>query len=69
MPLLLLVKNAIGAIALYYLKKHAPELVFNASVESLEKLASYTSTNIDDDAVSKLRADKEEYIAIIRKLM
>lgn len=66
MPLLTIIKNAIGAIAMYYLKKNAPELVYDASLASLDKLAKMTETKIDDDAVNKLRHDRDEYIKIIR---
>tara|TARA_B100000768_G_scaffold174553_1_gene184995 strand:+ start:414 stop:623 length:210 start_codon:yes stop_codon:yes gene_type:complete len=66
MPLLLIIKNAIGAIAMYYLKKNAPELVYDASVAGLDKLAKMTDTKIDDDAVNKLKHDRDEYIKIIK---
>lgn len=66
MPLLIIIKNAIGAIALYYLKKNAPELVYDASLEGLDKLAKMTETKVDDDAVNKLRHDRDEYIKIIK---
>ena len=69
MPLLLIIKNALGAIAMYYLKKNAPELIFNSSLEVGEKLAKMTSTKIDDDAVNKLRHDRDEYIQIIKGFM
>jgi hypothetical protein len=66
MPLLMIIKNAIGAVAMYYLKKNAPELVYDASVSGLDKLAKMTETKIDDDAVNKLKHDREEYIKIIK---
>tara|TARA_R110002050_G_scaffold89012_3_gene187524 strand:- start:6241 stop:6450 length:210 start_codon:yes stop_codon:yes gene_type:complete len=66
MPLLMIIKNAIGAIAMYYLKKNAPELVYDASVSGLDKLAKMTDTKIDDDAVNKLKHDRDEYIKIIK---
>ena len=67
--LLLIIKNAIGAIALYYLKKNAPELVVDFTVSGLEKLADLTETELDNDAVSKFKSDRVHYIDIIRKVL
>lgn len=69
MPLLLIIKNALGAIAMYYLKKNAPELLVDGGIESLGKLAKMSETKIDDDAVNKLRHDREYYIQIIKGFM
>lgn len=69
MPLLLIIKNAIGAIALYYIKKNAPELLVNLSIEGLEKVAKMTETEVDDDAVQKIKRDKKEYIRIVKDFM
>jgi len=66
MPLLMIVKNAIGAIAMYYLKKNAPELLVDGVIEGLDKLADISETNYDNDAVDKLRKDREDYIKILR---
>ena len=66
MPLLLIIKNAIGAIAMYYLKKNAPELLVDGGIEALDKLAKMTNTKFDDDGVNKLRHDREDYIKIIK---
>jgi hypothetical protein len=69
MPLLLIIKSALGAIAMYYLKRNAPELLVDVGIESLDELAQMSETKIDDDAVSKLREDREFYIQIIRGFM
>lgn len=66
MPLLLILKNAIGAIALYYIKKNAPELLVDFSIEGLDKLAGLTSTEIDDTQVAKIKRDKAAYVEIVR---
>ena len=64
-----IVLSAAKAIALWYLKKHAVDLVVDATLNGLEELAKKTETQIDDDAVSKVRADKEELKAVITKFL
>lgn len=66
MPLLLIIKNALGAIALYYIKKNAPELLVDLSIKGIEELAEMTETTIDDDAVQKIKADQQAYVEIVR---
>jgi hypothetical protein len=66
MALLLILKKAIGAIAMYYLKKNAAELLVDVTIEASDKLAKMTETKFDDDGVNKLRHDREDYIKIIK---
>ncbi len=51
---------------MYYLKKHAAELIVDGSIEAAEKLAKMTDTKFDDDGVNKLRHDREDYIKILK---
>tara|TARA_R110002060_G_scaffold67076_3_gene75836 strand:- start:485 stop:697 length:213 start_codon:yes stop_codon:yes gene_type:complete len=64
--LLLIIKNSIGALALFFVKRYAAELIYDGAIDMLSKLASKTDTKIDDDAVSKLKQDREEALAIIK---
>jgi hypothetical protein len=63
---LLLLKKAVGMVGLYFLKKYAAELAYDALVETLEKLAAKTETNTDNVMVANLKRDREEAIAIIK---
>ena len=69
MPLILIIKNAIGAIAMHYLKKNAAELLVDGAIESLDKLAKISETKFDDKAVSNLKEDREHYIKIINGVL
>ena len=64
--LLLIVKNSLGALALYFAKRYAAELIYDASLDMLDKLADYSETQVDDDAVSKLRQDRDQALKIIK---
>jgi hypothetical protein len=67
--LLLIIKNSLGALALYFVKRYAAELIYDGAVDMLSKLAHKTETKIDDDAVDKLRQDREEALKIIKGFM
>ena len=66
MSLLMIVKKVVGSVFMYYIKKNAPELFFDVSLEVCGRLAAMTETTMDDDAVDKIRKDKEQYIKIIK---
>ena len=61
-----IIKNSLGALALYFAKRYAAELIYDASVDMLDKLAKKTDTKIDDDAVSKLKQDRDHALKIIK---
>ena len=64
--LLLIVKNAIGALALYFAKRYAAELVYDVALDSLDKLADYSDSDIDDNMVANFRKDRDHALKIIK---
>ena len=63
----LIVKNALGALLMYFAKRYAAELVYDAAVEAGDKLAKSTEfTNIDDDVIDKLKKDRTAALKIIK---
>lgn len=62
--------NAVATIAkaavLFFIRKYAAGLVFDIVVETAEKLAKKTDTEIDDNAVAQIKADKQEFIAALK---
>jgi len=65
-PIVAIAKKAVGGLSMYFLKKYAAELVYDWTVDTLDKLAQKTATHIDDDVVRKLKEDREEALRIIR---
>lgn len=55
----------VKAISMWYLKKHAIELVTDATIAGMENLAKRTDTQIDDDAVRRIKEDREELLKVV----
>lgn len=67
MPALLItLKNIIFAVGFHFVKKYAAELVYDELVSAGEKVAKKTETKLDDQAVAYMKADREEFLAIIK---
>lgn len=61
-----LLKKAVGAVAMYFIKKYAAEFAYDETVKLLGKLAKRTDTTTDDEMVAKLKHDRDDAIAIIK---
>lgn len=66
MPLLGKIATAIGV---YFLKRHAITLAFDAIVEAAEAGASRTDTQLDDKAVKALKDDREAILKIVKDFL
>lgn len=55
--------KALGAVGIYLAKKYAASIIFDIVVEAAEKAAKKTETQIDDEVVAKVKADKKNIIA------
>ena len=49
-----------------YIKRHAAELLFDYFIEQAEKLSKRTDTQLDDQAVAMLKADRNDFIAAFK---
>lgn len=58
--------NIIKGLSIYVLKNLAFDILFDLFVEAMEKAAKSTATNIDDDAVAKIKKDKKAIELIIK---
>ncbi len=47
---------------MYLVKKYAAELLFDWMIKGLEYLALKTDTNVDDDLVKKVAAEKTKFL-------
>lgn len=63
---LILLRKSIGAVAMYFVKRYAAEFAYDEAVKLLDKLAKRTDTDTDDAVVAKLKADRDDAIAIIK---
>lgn len=61
------VLNAAKAILLHLAAKYAAELLFDFILKSLEKAAAKTETEFDNELVSKVAAEREVILEIIKK--
>lgn len=61
------VLNAAKAILLHLATKYAAELLFDFLLKSLEKAAAKTETEFDNELVSKVAAEREVILDIIKK--
>lgn len=64
MPVVL---NAAKAILLHLAAKYAAELLFDFLLKSLEKAAAKTETEFDNELVSKVAAERQVILEIIKK--
>ena len=64
-----LVGKLAGAVGLCWLRKHAVSQAVELIISGAEKAALMSETKLDDDAVAKLREDKEEIIRIIKSVL
>lgn len=55
--------KGLGAVGIYLAKKYAASIIFDIVVEAAEKAAKKTETQIDDEVVAKVKADKKAIIA------
>lgn len=61
--------NVAKVLGMYLIKKYLPELAFDLVLAGAEKIASKTSTQVDDEWVDKVKHDKEEILKEIRKMV
>lgn len=66
MPLIGTIAKAIG---LYFLKRHAIDLAFDAIVEAAEAGATHTEWKLDDKAVKALKDDREAILKIVKDFL
>mgnify|MGYP003635901612 FL=1 len=64
--ILLILKNSVGALALYFAKRYAAELIYDASLDVLDKLADYSDSDVDDNMVDNFRKDRGQALKIIK---
>jgi hypothetical protein len=64
--ILLILKNSVGALALYFAKRYAAELIYDASLDVLDKLADYSDSDVDDNMVANFRKDRGHALKIIK---
>ena len=64
--ILLILKNSVGALALYFAKRYAAELIYDASLDVLDKLADYSDSDVDDNMVANFRKDRGQALKIIK---
>lgn len=57
------------AVAMWYVRKHAIELVTDATIAGMESLAKRTDTKIDDAAVQRVKEDKAELMKVIKEFI
>ena len=57
--------TALKIILIYLAKKYAAEFFFNHVIEALEVASKNTKTVIDDDAVAKIKVEKDFIISVI----
>lgn len=57
---------ALKGLGLYLIKKYAASLAFDAIMEASEKAAKQTNTQVDDDIVAKVKADKEAILSFFK---
>lgn len=55
--------KGLGAVGIYLVKKYAASIIFDIVVEAAGKAAKKTDTQIDDEVVAKVKADKAAIIA------
>lgn len=65
----MVVKNILVAITLYFLKRHAIDLAFDAIVEAAEAGASRTDTKLDDNMVKALKEDREAILKLVKDFL
>lgn len=58
--------KVLGVLGVYLVKRYLPELIFDAVIEAAEKAAKSTTTQVDDDMVAKLKADKKTILAFFK---
>lgn len=61
--------NILKALTVWYAKKHLVELMVDAAIEAADEVSKKTKTELDDDAVAKLKEDKAEIMAVITKYL
>lgn len=61
--------NILKALTVWYAKKHLIELMVDAAIEAADEVSKKTKTELDDDAVAKLKEDKAEIMAVITKYL
>lgn len=66
MPLLGKIAAAIG---MYFLKRHAIDLAFDAIVEAAEAGSTHTDWELDDKAVKALKDDREAILKIVKDFL
>lgn len=64
---MVVVLNAAKAILLHLAAKYAAELLLDFLLKTLEKAAAKTETQFDDQLVSKVAAEREVILDIIKK--
>tara|TARA_R110000751_G_scaffold81975_1_gene165119 strand:- start:708 stop:920 length:213 start_codon:yes stop_codon:yes gene_type:complete len=64
--ILLILKNSVGALALYFAKRYATELIYDVSLDMLDKLADYSDSDVDDNMVDNFRKDRGQALKIIK---
>lgn len=61
--------NILKALTVWYAKKHLVELMVDAAIEAADEVSKKTKTELDDNAVAKLKEDKAEIMAVITKYL
>lgn len=61
--------SIVKAVAMWYVRKHAIELVTDATIAGMESLAKRTDTKIDNLAVQRVKEDKAELMKVIKEFI
>lgn len=61
-----LLKTGGKAAVMFLVRRYAASLLFDYFIEQAAKLAKRTDTQIDDEAVAALKADKADFIAALK---
>lgn len=61
--------NMAKAVLIYFVKKHAVELVLDAVIEAAEAGSSHTAWELDDKAAKALRNDREAILKIVKDFL
>lgn len=62
-----IILTVLKSVLLHLVTKYAAELLLDYTLKTLEKAASKTETNFDNELVSKVAAEREVILTIIKQ--